>query len=79
MFVRDAPMSRMRPETLLGFADLILEFVFCELVDGVEAHSLSPGPRSALTPSLPYARSISQIVGGTPMVFMTDSSGIPYH
>jgi len=49
MFLCDIPMPRMRHETLLEFAGSILEYLFCELVEGLEARALSPGAGSALS------------------------------
>lgn len=49
LFVCDIPMSLIRPCTLDEFAGLILEFLFCELVEELEAHALSPGAGAALS------------------------------
>lgn len=49
MLVCDIPMPLMRPHTLREFAGSILEYLFCELVDGLEAHALGPGAGSALS------------------------------
>ncbi|NIJ09338.1 hypothetical protein FHS31_002970 [Sphingomonas vulcanisoli] len=49
MFVCDLPLKMMRDATLLEFAGGILEYMFCALVEGMEAHMLSPGSGSALS------------------------------
>ena len=35
--------------TLREFGGMLLEYLFCELVDELEAHALSPGAGSALS------------------------------
>ena len=49
MFVCDIPMVMIRSGALEEFAGSILEYLFCELVDELEAHALSPGAGSALS------------------------------
>lgn len=49
MFVCDIPMGMIRSSTLEDFAGSILEYLFCELVDELESHALSPGAGSALS------------------------------
>ena len=49
LFVCDIPMMMIGAGTLREFAGLVLEYLFCELVDGLEAHALSPGAGSALS------------------------------
>ena len=49
MLVCDIPMTLLRESTLREFAGMILEYLFCELVDGLHSHSLSPGAGSALS------------------------------
>ena len=49
MFVCDIPMVMIRSHALEDFAGSILEYLFCELVDELEAHALSPDAGSALS------------------------------
>ncbi len=49
MFVCDIPMVMIRSATLEEFGGSILEYLFCELVDELEAHALSLGAGSALS------------------------------
>lgn len=49
MFICDIPMSQIRDYTLEEFAGLILEFLFCELVEDLQPYALSPGTGSAFS------------------------------
>lgn len=49
LFVCDIPFDLMRHATVKEFAGMILEYLFCEIIDGQEAHALSPGAGSALS------------------------------
>lgn len=49
MFVCDIPMSMLRDSTIRDFGGSILEFLFSELVEGMEARALSPGAGSTLS------------------------------
>lgn len=49
MFICDIPMALMRYSTLQEFAGMIIEYLFCELVEGLESHALSPGAGAALS------------------------------
>lgn len=61
MFVCDIPMELVSLYTLQEFAGSMIEYLFCELVDGLEAHALSPGSGSGF--SLTTDLSASHIVG----------------
>lgn len=49
MLVCDIPMALLSPYTLKEFGGMMLEFLFCELVDGLESYALSPGSGSAIS------------------------------
>ena len=49
MFVCDIPMAILRGYTIREFGGSILEFLFSELVDGMEPHALSPDAGAALS------------------------------
>ena len=49
MFICDIPMSQVRDYTLQEFAGLILEVLFCELVDELQPYALSPGAGSGFS------------------------------
>lgn len=49
MFICDIPMTMLRDSTIREFGGLILELLFSELIDGMEARALSPGAGSALS------------------------------
>jgi len=49
LFVCDIPMDLIGSGTLREFSGMILEYMFCELVEGLDAHALSPGSGSALS------------------------------
>jgi len=61
VLVCDVPMQLMRSATLPMFAGLILEYMFCELIDDLQAHALSPGSGSGF--SIPYDLPADWIVG----------------
>lgn len=48
LFVCDIPMSRLRSSTLEAFGGMMIEYLFCELVNDPDCHALSPGAGSAL-------------------------------
>ncbi len=48
LFICDIPMKLISDRTIEEFAGMVLEYLFCELVEDLEAHSLSPGAGSAL-------------------------------
>lgn len=52
MLVCDIPMTLLRPSTLQEFAGSILEYLFCELVEDLQSHALSPSSGSALSLSV---------------------------
>jgi hypothetical protein len=43
LFICDVPMKLISDRTIEEFAGMMLEYLFCELVEHLEAHSLSPG------------------------------------
>ena len=47
IFICDIPMTLISDRTIHVFAGMVLEYIFCELVEDLEAHSLSPGAGSA--------------------------------
>lgn len=49
IFVCDIPMSMLRDSTIRNFGGSILEFLFSELVEDMEARALSPGAGSTLS------------------------------
>lgn len=49
LFICDIPMAMIHDGTLREFAGMVLEYLFCELVYGLEADALSPGAGSALS------------------------------
>ncbi len=49
MLVCDIPMTLLSPYTLKEFGGMMIEFLFCELVDGLDCYPLSPGSGSALS------------------------------
>lgn len=49
MFVCDIPMTMLRDSTVEAFGGSILEFLFSELVEGMDARALSPGAGSNLS------------------------------
>lgn len=49
MFVCDIPISLMRRSTLREFGGMVIEFLFCELVDDPDCQALSWGAGSALS------------------------------
>lgn len=49
MLVCDIPIALLSPYTLKEFGGMMLEFLFCELVDGLEPCTLSPGSGSAFS------------------------------
>lgn len=49
LFVCDIPMHFIDDPTMQEFAGMMLEYLFCELVEDMESDSLSPGSGSALT------------------------------
>lgn len=61
MFVCDIPMSQIPDYTLEEFAGLLLEYLFCELVDELQPYALSPGAGSGF--SLSTDLSPDHIVG----------------
>lgn len=61
MLIFDVPMTLISEATLEDFAGSILEFFFCELVDDLEAHALSPGAGSAMI--LAYELPAETVVG----------------
>jgi len=61
MLICDIPMELMSPYPLQEFAGSIIEYLFCELIDGLEAHALSPGSGSGF--SLTADLSAAHIVG----------------
>ncbi|WJS83930.1 hypothetical protein [Paracoccus sp. TOH] len=61
LFVCDIPMNLMGDQTIREFAGMMLEYLFCELVEDLESHSLSPGAGSALM--IPVDLPASCIVG----------------
>lgn len=48
ILVFDIPMDMICPATLEEFAGSVLEYLFCELVEYLEAHALGPGAGSAI-------------------------------
>jgi hypothetical protein len=48
VFVCDIPTGLISQHTFREFTGLIIEYLFCELVDGFESHALAPGAGSAL-------------------------------
>lgn len=55
LFMLDVPMHLVREPTLRAFAGYLLEYMFCDLAEGLEAHALSPGAGSSfsLTDEIP--------------------------
>ena len=49
ILVFDIPMAMICAATLEEFAGSVLEYLFCELVEDLEAHALGPGAGSALS------------------------------
>ena len=49
MFVCDIPMPLLQFHTLREFGGMVIEYLFCELVEGLDCHALSPGAGSALS------------------------------
>lgn len=49
MVLVDIPMATLHSSTLQEFAGSILEYLFCDLVEGLDAHALGPGAGSAIT------------------------------
>jgi hypothetical protein len=47
IFIIDVPFESLESDTAKNFMGNVLEFLFCELVEGLEAHTLSPGAGSA--------------------------------
>lgn len=49
MFVCDIPMPLMQFHTLREFGGMVMEYLFCDLIDDPDCHALSPGAGSALS------------------------------
>lgn len=49
VFVCDIPMALMQFHTLREFGGMVIEYLFCDLMDDPDCHALSPGAGSALS------------------------------